>query len=256
MTPSFFAFSDTGAGVPVGGDGSMFHQRYARRAGKCVAFPQKMGVTPRPQTAMEAYPLLGDYQRWLRGHRGLSGRTVARHLRILHKLLPSRSRSRHPAGRAMAALVVALVSCGCQCRAWHCILRSTRQGSLEGRAILPLRARLGLRAGDVAGLRLSDIDRASGVPRLSGKSRCQVRPLPQDVGDPLLAYIEQERPRVPHEAVFLMMVAPCRSFAQSNHVSTIAALALRRAGISDPRREERPCGATPQRLRCRGWEPP
>ena len=36
------------------------------------------------------------------------------------------------------------------------------------------------------------------------------------------------------DAVFLMMVAPYRSFSQSSHVSTIVALALKRAGISDP----------------------
>lgn len=35
------------------------------------------------------------------------------------------------------------------------------------------------------------------------------------------------------EAVFLTMIAPYRSFAQSSHVSTIVALALKRAGISD-----------------------
>ncbi|EHK73510.1 Integrase/recombinase, partial [Sinorhizobium meliloti CCNWSX0020] len=34
------------------------------------------------------YPLLDDYQSWLRVHRGLSERTIARHLRQLHKLLP------------------------------------------------------------------------------------------------------------------------------------------------------------------------
>lgn len=109
------------------------------------------------------------------------------------------------------------------------------KGRLRDRAILLLLARLGLRAGDVAGLRLSDIDWTSGMLRLSGKARRQVRlPLPQDVGDALLAYIEQERPRVHQEAVFLMLVAPYRSFAQSSHVSTIVALALKRAGISDP----------------------
>lgn len=103
------------------------------------------------------------------------------------------------------------------------------------RAILLLLARLGLRAGDVAGLRLSDIEWTSGMLRLNGKARRQVRlPLPQDVGDALLAYIEQERPRVHQEAVFLTMIAPYRSFAQSSHVSTIVALALKRAGISDP----------------------
>lgn len=109
------------------------------------------------------------------------------------------------------------------------------RGRLRDRAILLLLARLGLRAGDVAGLRLSDLNWTSGMLRLSGKARRQVRlPLPQDVGDALLAYIAQERPRVHQDAVFLMMVAPYRSFSRSSRVSVIVALALKRAGISDP----------------------
>src|ERR1700730_16668646 len=48
-------------------------------------------------------------------------------------------------------------------------------------------ARLGLRAGDVACLRLTDIDWNNGTLRVTGKGRYQVRlPLPQDVGDALL----------------------------------------------------------------------
>jgi len=50
--------------------------------------------------------------------------------------------------------------------------------------------RLGLRAGDVAHLRLSDIDWHSGTLQVVGKGRYQVRlPLPQDVGDALLRYL-------------------------------------------------------------------
>ena len=52
------------------------------------------------------------------------------------------------------------------------------------RAIVLLLARLGLRAGDVAQLRLDDIEWETGSLRVSGKSRYEVRlPLPQDVGD-------------------------------------------------------------------------
>ena len=52
------------------------------------------------------------------------------------------------------------------------------------RAIVLLLVRLGLRAGDVAQLRLSDIEWQTGSLRVCGKSRYEVRlPLPQDVGD-------------------------------------------------------------------------
>jgi site-specific recombinase XerD len=56
------------------------------------------------------------------------------------------------------------------------------------RAIVLLLARLGLRAGDVAQLRLADIEWQMGSLRVSGKSRDEVRlPLPQDVGDAIAA---------------------------------------------------------------------
>jgi integrase len=62
---------------------------------------------------------------------------------------------------------------------------------LRDRAILLMLARLGLRAGDVARLRLTDIDWNNGTMQVTGKGRYQVRlPLPQDVGDALLRYLE------------------------------------------------------------------
>lgn len=260
--------------------------KYSRRAGQFVAFLQRTGVAQPPLKVASRYPVLDDYQSWLRVHRGLSERTIARHLRHLHKLLPELGMATHDYDAALVRNVVRewrertgpadlrtvtsalrsylrfLAGAGlCRPNLDHAIppvvqwrlsslprylaaaevervIASCDQltrGRLRDRAILLLLARLGLRAGDVAGLKLSDIDWTSGMLRLSGKARRQVRlPLPQDVGDALLAYIEQERPRVDQEAVFLMMVAPYRSFLQSSHVSTIVALALKRAGISDP----------------------
>src|SRR6476659_6169658 len=62
---------------------------------------------------------------------------------------------------------------------------------LRDRAILLMLARLGLRAGDVARLRLTDIDWNNGTLQVTGQGRYQVRfPLPQDVGDALLRYLE------------------------------------------------------------------
>ena len=68
------------------------------------------------------------------------------------------------------------------------------------RAIVMLLARLGLRAGDVAQLRLVDIEWETGSLRVCGKSRYEVRlPLPQEVGDAIAAYLENRpgRSRVP-----------------------------------------------------------
>jgi site-specific recombinase XerD len=59
-------------------------------------------------------------------------------------------------------------------------------GRLRDRAIVLMLVRLGLRAGDVAQLRLSDIDWNQGTLQVIGKGRYEVRlPLPQDVGDAL-----------------------------------------------------------------------
>ncbi len=68
---------------------------------------------------------------------------------------------------------------------------------IRDRAILLLFARLGLRAGDVLNMQLDDIDWAAGTVLVSGKGRREVcLPLPQEVGDALLDYIDQARPVV------------------------------------------------------------
>jgi integrase len=106
---------------------------------------------------------------------------------------------------------------------------------LRDRAALLLLGRLGLRAGDVCGLRLGDFDWAAGTVCVCGKSRRSVRlPLPQDVGDAVLAYIKNRRPSVVEDRLFLRSMAPYRPFATSSSISNIVARALRRAGIEDP----------------------
>ena len=76
--------------------------------------------------------------------------------------------------------------------------------AIRDRAILLLLARLALRAGDIWQLRLSDIDWRASRLRLHGKGRRGVMmPLPQDAGDAVLAYIEDARPVVATDRVFL-----------------------------------------------------
>ena len=106
---------------------------------------------------------------------------------------------------------------------------------LRDRAALLLLARLGLRAGDVCGLRLDDFDWAAASVRVCGKSRQSVRlPLPQDVGDAVLAYIQSGRPTATEVRLFLRSKAPYRPFTTSSSISYIVDRALRRAGIEDP----------------------
>ena len=106
---------------------------------------------------------------------------------------------------------------------------------LRDYAILLLLSGLGLRAGDVTTLRHAHIDWSNGRIIVSGKSRRQVSlPLPQEVGDAILAYLERGRPRVPHPQVFLWCKAPYSPFSHSGAVSQIVRRALKRAGVESP----------------------
>lgn len=111
----------------------------------------------------------------------------------------------------------------------------TAPGLVRDRAILLLLARLGLRAGDVAQLRLADIDWRSGTLLVAGKGRYQVRlPLPQDVGDSLLAYLDHRPKAESSDRVFLRSNAPVGPFKSGDGVSSVVKHALQRAGITSP----------------------
>ena len=102
----------------------------------------------------------------------------------------------------------------------------------RNRTILLLMSVLALRAFDIVNLRMTDIDWNRAELRVSGKSKCEATlPLPQAVGDALLDYIINVRPRVSEARVFLRAIAPYRPFRGSSTVSTIARRALARAGV-------------------------
>ena len=110
----------------------------------------------------------------------------------------------------------------------------TTQTGIRDRAILLLLIRLGLRAGDVAGLRWSDLCFDTGTISVSGKGRRQAQlPLPQDVGDALLDYL-RIRPGAQSERVFVRAVAPFVPFQSGHAVSQVARSALKRAGVRRP----------------------
>jgi site-specific recombinase XerD len=114
---------------------------------------------------------------------------------------------------------------------------STPRG-IRDHAILLLLIRLGLRAGDIAALRFSDLCFQTATIRVSGKGGREVRlPLPQDVGDALLAYLDTGRPPVQSDHIFLRSMAPFKPFngEQAGHAVThVARTALKRAGIQPP----------------------
>jgi len=103
------------------------------------------------------------------------------------------------------------------------------------RAIVLMLVRLGLRSGDVAQLRLRDIDWNNGTLQVIGKGRYQVRlPLPQDVGDALLRYLECRPANIHTDHVFVRTIAPCGPFASGDGISSVVKHALKRAGIETP----------------------
>jgi site-specific recombinase XerD len=111
----------------------------------------------------------------------------------------------------------------------------TSPGRLRDRAILLMLVRLGLRSGDVARLRLTDINWASGTLQVMGKGRYQVRlPLPQDVGDALLRYLEVRSSNIDNDHVFVRSIAPHRPLTSGDGVSSVVKHALKRANIDAP----------------------
>ena len=105
------------------------------------------------------------------------------------------------------------------------------------RAILLLLARLGLRAGDIVQLRLHDIDWKGAWIHVSGKGRRQTRlPMSQEVGQALVAYLDNGRPRTETDTVFVRCRAPFQAFRSHCAVSVIVDRALCRAGVTRPSR--------------------
>lgn len=103
---------------------------------------------------------------------------------------------------------------------------------LRDRAILLLLVRLGLRAGDVARLRLTDLEWERGTLRVMGKGRYEVRlPLPQDAGDALLQYLTARPDVGATNHVFLRQIAPFRPFVSNHCVSGVVKRALKKAGV-------------------------
>jgi site-specific recombinase XerD len=99
-------------------------------------------------------------------------------------------------------------------------------------AILLMLARLGLRAGEVAALRLDDIDWRNGEIVVRGKgNRADRLPLPADVGAAIAAYLRRGRPTTAHCCgLFLRALAP-REAVTAQAVTMIVLEAGQRAGL-------------------------
>ncbi len=99
-------------------------------------------------------------------------------------------------------------------------------------AILLLLVRLGMRAGEVVGMELHDIDWRSGEVVVRGKGdRHERLPLPADVGEAIVGYLRRGRPPTAEgRTVFVRRRAPHRRLT-STAVTNIVREAGKRAGV-------------------------
>jgi len=99
-------------------------------------------------------------------------------------------------------------------------------------AILLLLARLGVRAGEVVGLSLDDIDWSTAQITIRGKGGKSAQlPLAADVGAALAAYLRHDRPQSATRSVFLRHRAPLVGFGNSSTISSLVRRALKHAGV-------------------------
>jgi site-specific recombinase XerD len=112
-----------------------------------------------------------------------------------------------------------------------------RPADVRDHAILMLLAVYGLRRGEVAGLQLNDLDWAGErivVPRPKQR-RTQCYPLVPPVGEAIVRYLREVRPRCEHRSLFLTMAAPIRPLSAMS-VSPIVRWRLKALGVDLPRR--------------------
>lgn len=115
------------------------------------------------------------------------------------------------------------------------MLAATGRDSLvrrRDRAVLVLLSRLGLRAVDVAGLELDDLDWRTGTIRVRGKGgQIDLMPLPADVGQALAEHLGDGRPSTAvGRSVFLRCRAPFTGLRVAG-IQGIVGQAGRRAGL-------------------------
>jgi site-specific recombinase XerD len=96
-------------------------------------------------------------------------------------------------------------------------LETDRPGDIRDRAILMLFAIYGLRASEVAQLRLDDLDWDQDLLRIARakRHRAQLYPLVAPVGNAVLRYLRHVRPTCRHRTVFLSLIPPFRPLSRA-----------------------------------------
>jgi integrase/recombinase XerD len=99
-------------------------------------------------------------------------------------------------------------------------------------AVVVMLARLGLRAAEVAGLSLDDVDWRAGEIVVRGKGdRVERLPLPVDVGEALVAYLQHGRPPTACRALFVGVNRPWMGLTAST-MAEVVHRACARSGVA------------------------
>lgn len=172
--------------VPVGGVGSLTAAEVTRAL-------LDEGVSRRPVSVKAfGYTLRSLLRYWFLA--GITAHDLSAATLVIRHPQPSRL----PVGVSAGDVTALLAGCD----------RDTRAG-LRDYAVLVLLARLGLRAVEVARLRLDDIDWHRGELLVRGKGNRDERlPLPHEVGEAIVAYLQGARPT---DAGFREVFAACRA---------------------------------------------
>ncbi len=111
--------------------------------------------------------------------------------------------------------------------------RGAQRWPKRGYAIVRCALDLGLRAGEIARLMISDIDWRAGTVTLRGTKslRQDVLPLPVETGEALAAYLQYERPTTASSAVFVRHLTPHDLPITSSAVQKVISRAFRRSGL-------------------------
>jgi len=112
-----------------------------------------------------------------------------------------------------------------------------RPADVRDRAILMVLVAYGLRAGEVAGLRLDDLDWEDEMLRVRRPKpgRTHHYPLSRGVGQTILRYLRELRPPRPERTLFLSLNAPIRSLSAAA-ISHVVRSRLDRIGVTGKRR--------------------
>jgi integrase/recombinase XerD len=177
--------------------------------------------------------VLAESRRWTAGY----AKSTTTRLRSLLRFL-------HMEGLTPEALAVAVPSVACRrlttlpavvdpSAVVRLLVSCDRRRAIGRRdfAILTVLARLGLRAVEVAALRLVDINWRAGEVTVRGKGNREDRlPLPHDVGEAIVGWLQRGRPRCSCPEIFTRVLAPHRALSDRG-VSTVVRQACARAGL-------------------------